>query len=111
MTIDTAFNRFPSLTTNRLILRYIQLADAEDLFATFSDEEAMKFYGNEPIRSVDETREWIEYIKARYGRNEIIGWGITRKAKTARSGRVVSITSTQIFIAPKQAMHSIELSG
>jgi len=43
MTIDAAFTRFPSLTTNRLILRYIQLADAEDLFATFSDEEAMQF--------------------------------------------------------------------
>jgi len=86
MTIDAAFTRFPSLTTNRLVLRHILLADAEDLFATFSDEEAMQFYGHEPHRSVDETREWIEYIQARYGRREIIRWGITRKGEDRAIG-------------------------
>ncbi len=40
MTIDAAFTYFPSLTTNRLLLREIQPTDAEALFATFSDEEA-----------------------------------------------------------------------
>jgi [ribosomal protein S5]-alanine N-acetyltransferase len=43
MTIDAAFTGFPSLTTNQLFLRQIQPTDIEDLFATFSDEEAMQF--------------------------------------------------------------------
>src|SRR5216684_718860 len=47
MTIDAAFTGFPSLTTNRLFLRQIQPTDTEDLFATFSDEEAMQFYEHE----------------------------------------------------------------
>jgi RimJ/RimL family protein N-acetyltransferase len=81
MNIDAAFTRFPSLTTNRLFLRHIQLADAEDLYKTFSDEEAMQFYGHEPHRSVDETREWIEHIQARYSRHETIRWGIARKGE------------------------------
>jgi [ribosomal protein S5]-alanine N-acetyltransferase len=49
MTIDAAFTHFPSLSTNRLVLRQIQPQDAEHLFATFSDEEAMQFYGHERI--------------------------------------------------------------
>lgn len=81
MTIEAAFTRFPSLTTNRLFLRQIQPEDAEDLFATFSDEEAMQFYGHEPHRSVDETHALIEQIQARYARREAIRWGITLKGE------------------------------
>ena len=79
MTIDTAFTRFPSLTTNRLHLRQIQPEDAEAIFATFSDEEAMQFYGHEPHRSLDETRRSIEQTQTRYVRRETIRWGITLK--------------------------------
>ena len=77
MTIDAAFTHFPSLTTNRLLLRQIQPQDAEALFATFSDEEAMQFYGHEPHRSLDDTHALIEQIQARYARREAIRWGIT----------------------------------
>jgi len=46
MTLDAAFTHFPSLTTNRLLLRQIQLNDAEALFPIFSDAEAMQFVIN-----------------------------------------------------------------
>lgn len=81
MTIDTAFTHFPSLTTNRLQLRQIQSRDAEALFALFSDEETMRFYGHEPHRSLDETRASIEQAQARYTRREAIRWGITLRGK------------------------------
>jgi RimJ/RimL family protein N-acetyltransferase len=81
MTIDAAFTHFPSLTTNRLFLRQIQPQDAEDLFATLSDEEAMQFYGHEPHRAVDETHALIEQIQARYARREAIRWGVTLKGE------------------------------
>jgi [ribosomal protein S5]-alanine N-acetyltransferase len=81
MTIDAAFTDFPSLATNRLFLRHIQPGDAEDLYAIFSDEEAMQFYGHEPHRSVDETHALIEQIQARYGRREAIRWGVTLKGE------------------------------
>jgi len=79
MTIDAAFTRFPSLTTNLLQLRQIQPSDAEALFALFSDEDTMQFYGHEPHRSLDETRQLIEQTQARYARREAIRWGITFK--------------------------------
>ena len=81
MTIDAAFIDFPSLTTKRLRLRQIQPNDAEALFAIFSDEEAMQFYGHEPHRSLDETRVSIEQIQARYTWREAIRWGITLKGE------------------------------
>ena len=81
MTIDAAFTHFPSLSTSRLFLRYIQTPDAEDLFATLSDEEAMQFYGHEPHRSVEETHELIEQIQECYTRREAIRWGVTLKGE------------------------------
>ncbi|MGO8946712.1 MAG: GNAT family N-acetyltransferase [Ktedonobacterales bacterium] len=81
MTIDAAFTHFPSLTTNRLQLRQIQPSDTEALFALFSDEETMRFYGQEPHRSLDETRESIEQTQTHYAQREAIRWGIGLKVE------------------------------
>lgn len=79
MTIDAAFTNFPSLTTNHLLLRNILPGDTEGLFAILSDQEAMEFYGNEPHQSLDNTKELINQIQARYDRKEALRWGITLK--------------------------------
>lgn len=81
MTIDVAFTRFPTLTTKRLLLRQIEMKDAQTLFAIFSDEEAMQFYGHEPHRSLEETCRSIEQTQTRYARREAIRWGITLKGE------------------------------
>ena len=77
MSIESAFAHFPSLTTDRLHLREIVSEDAEALFSTLSDEEAMRFYGHAPHRTLDDSRELIRQIHARYVRKEAIRWGIT----------------------------------
>jgi ribosomal-protein-alanine N-acetyltransferase len=77
MAIDDAFSRFPSLSTNRLLLRHIVPGDAEALFAILSDDEAMEFYGSEPHRSLDETKDMIRRMEERYTRKEALRWGIT----------------------------------
>ena len=77
MTIDAAFTHFPSLTTNRLLLRQIQPHDAEALFAILSDEESMEFYGHEPHQYLDETKDVIAQIEERYARKEALRWCIT----------------------------------
>ena len=77
MTIGAAFTHFPSLTTNRLLLRQIRPEDAEALFATFSDEEVMAFYGREPHQSLADSQELIRRIQVGYARSESIYWGIT----------------------------------
>ena len=77
MTIDTAFTRFPSLATDRLLLRQIQPGDTEALFAILSDRQVTEFYGHEPHQSLDDTQELIRQIQARYARREALRWGIT----------------------------------
>ena len=64
------FTEFPCLKTERLLLRRIEPEDAEALFATFSDEEVMEFYGHLPHRSLDDSRELIRQQQAWYARRE-----------------------------------------
>jgi ribosomal-protein-alanine N-acetyltransferase len=80
MTIETAFTHFPSLATNRLQLRHIQPSYAEALFALYSDEETMQFYG-EPHRSLDDTLQALAHTQARFVQHEEIRWGITLKGE------------------------------
>jgi ribosomal-protein-alanine N-acetyltransferase len=81
MSIDTIFTSFPVLETERLILRQIQLSDAESVYVTFSDEAVMEFYGEMPHRSVEESRDLIRRQQQWYARREGIRWGITRKGE------------------------------
>ncbi len=73
------FTAFPVIETPRLILRQIQPEDAEALFATFSDEDVMEFYGDLPHKSVEDSRELIRMQHEWYARRQGIRWGITRR--------------------------------
>ena len=81
MSVDAMFTTFPNLTTRRLLLRQIQLTDAEDLFATFADEEVMEFYGHLPHKSVEDSRALIRQQHNWYAQREGIRWGITLKGE------------------------------
>lgn len=79
MTIDDVFTRFPRIETPHLILRQIEMSDAEAIFATFSEEAVMEFYGDLPHRSLEDSRELIRMQHVWYAQREGIRWGITRK--------------------------------
>jgi [ribosomal protein S5]-alanine N-acetyltransferase len=81
MIIDTSFTHFPSINTDRLLLRKIQPGDAEALFTILSDEEVMQFYGHEPHRSLDDTRELIKQMHTDYANQKALRWGITLKGE------------------------------
>jgi ribosomal-protein-alanine N-acetyltransferase len=81
MNIQTMFTTFPTFTTNRLLLRQIQVNDAQDLFTTFSDESVMEFYGHLPHRSIDESVELIRQQHAWYAEQAGIRWGITLRGE------------------------------
>jgi [ribosomal protein S5]-alanine N-acetyltransferase len=51
---------FPTLETDRLILREITPGDAPELFAIHGDAEAMKWFGNDPLDSIDGALKLIE---------------------------------------------------
>ena len=78
--IKTAFTRFPILTTDRLRLRQVQPSDAEALFAIRSDPEVAYPYGQEPHKTIDDTRALIQRLQSSYDRQESILWCVTLKA-------------------------------
>ena len=75
------------LETDRLLLREIRLSDAEDMFRLDSSPNVVKYLGNNPVKSIEESITLIEMIRNQYiqngiGRfavvlkesNEFIGW-------------------------------------
>lgn len=76
------------LETERLILRPLTLEDTNGMFALNSNPEVQKHVGNQPIKTIAEAKENIEFILQQYvengvGRlaiiekesNEFLGWG------------------------------------
>jgi [ribosomal protein S5]-alanine N-acetyltransferase len=77
MTIDSAFTRFPTLTTSRLHLRQMRREDGEALFAIKSNLEVTRQYGQEPHRTLADTLGWIDRLQAGYERRDTLAWGLT----------------------------------
>jgi [ribosomal protein S5]-alanine N-acetyltransferase len=102
LSIDAAFTDFPTLTTERLLLRKIQMEDAETLFAIFSDEEVMKLQGDPPHVSLDDTQSSIERIQIRYHNREGIRWGITLQGQD-------TVIGTGSFHSLNEAHHYVEV--
>lgn len=75
------------IETDRLILRELQLSDADALFEMDNNPNVHLYLGNEPVQSIDKVHEYIksiqnQYIKNGIGRfavvlketNEVMGW-------------------------------------
>ena len=53
MPLTSPWPIFPTLETERLILREIVSTDVEDIFGIFSDPETMEYWSCRPFTSVD----------------------------------------------------------
>ena len=67
------------IETDRLILRDIEEYDAEGIFALDSDPEVHEFLGKNPITTMEQAREVIDYIKNQYKVNGIGRWAVVDK--------------------------------
>lgn len=85
------------IETNRLILREIEESDIQGIFELDSDPEVHKYLGKKPIKSLQESKAIIRYIRKQYeeagiGRwavidkmtNEFIGWSGLKYEKEVR---------------------------
>ncbi len=81
MSIEDAFTHFPTLTTDRLVLRQLRSTDAEALFALRSDPVGMEFFGQEPHQSIEETHKLIQRLQIYYERRDSLFWCTTLKGE------------------------------
>jgi ribosomal-protein-alanine N-acetyltransferase len=71
---------FPTISTERLILRETVVADADDIFLFRGDREVQK-YNTRPMRDVAEATALVHTMRAWYATHQAIQWGITVKGE------------------------------
>ncbi|MGD9100459.1 MAG: GNAT family N-acetyltransferase [Anaerolineae bacterium] len=90
MSIDSAFQTFPRLETENLILREIWPADVKAVFDILSDDEVTRFYDDDPFTNVSQASELVEYWTTSFASNRCIRWGIVRKSGvTVSDGAII----------------------
>jgi [ribosomal protein S5]-alanine N-acetyltransferase len=67
------------IETDRLILRELQLSDAEPFFAMDSNPNVHKYLWNKPVQKIEETIEIIEFVRKQYSDNGIGRFAIISK--------------------------------
>ncbi|MBU3143993.1 GNAT family N-acetyltransferase [Clostridium sp. CF012] len=70
---------FPQIETKRLILKEISVKDCNYLFEIFSDEEVLKYYDIEPLKTLEEANNLIQLFCRRFKNKKGIRWGIHLK--------------------------------
>ncbi|MBU7592835.1 GNAT family N-acetyltransferase [Metabacillus halosaccharovorans] len=70
---------FPTLETNRLVLREISKVDAEGIFACFSNDNVTRYYGQETLENILQAEALIDFFANSYKEKRGIRWGIEIK--------------------------------
>ncbi|MFD4931638.1 GNAT family N-acetyltransferase [Peribacillus butanolivorans] len=79
MKVKDIYGQLPTLETERLIMRKINMKDAEDMYAYASDSEVSRFVTWEPHRSLSDTKDYIQFVLQNYEDNKLAPWGIEYK--------------------------------
>ena len=79
------FSPFPTLFTDRLILRELTLADASSILRLRSNEEVMKYINRPLIKTLEEAESWIGLIVSALQKGDGITWGIAFRESPAKS--------------------------
>jgi len=74
LSLREGFAKLQTFTTQRLKVRPMALADAEDYFEIKSDPMVTEQYGAEPETSIDRTRRWVEDRIANREKREGMFW-------------------------------------
>lgn len=81
--INTNFNTFPILTTERLTLRQLSIDDQQNIFALRSDTEINKYLEREPSKTIEDAINFINKVNDNIQKSNSLYWAITlTKTKT-----------------------------
>lgn len=74
--LAAAFARFPTLTTDRCLLRAITPADTAALFELESDPQVTRYLGRAPMPSLEATARRIESFRTQFDTRQALQWGV-----------------------------------
>lgn len=69
----------PVIETPRVRLRWLEARDVDDLFATFSDPEAMRYWSRPPQRDRAESELLLAQIHDCFARRSLFQWGVAKR--------------------------------
>ena len=75
-TIYHIFSRIPQLETDRLILRRLQLNDAEDMHEYAHRADVTRHLTWDPHPNIAYTREYLAYVSAHYAAGDFHDWAV-----------------------------------
>ena len=77
--LEIKFDPFPTLESERLVLRKITPADVDEVFAIRSDAQTMKYIPRPLAKTKDDALEHINVVNKAIEDNAGINWGISFK--------------------------------
>ncbi len=75
----TVFHTLPTLKTERLLLRKLQVSDAEALFDYASDPKVARWTTWDPHESLDDSKAFLSSVIEAYQNNKPSPWGVILK--------------------------------
>ncbi len=79
---------FPQVETERLRLRELTRKDAGQVFACFSKEQVIRYYGQEAMRNLEEAEALIDFFARSFQEGRGMRWGIERKGTSGIIGTI-----------------------
>ncbi len=79
---------FPTLETERLVLREISKDDAEGIFACFSNENVTRYYGQDNLENIEQAEAFVYFFANSYKEKRGIRWGIEIKGTQGIIGTI-----------------------
>lgn len=79
---------FPTLETERLLLREINNKDVEGIFSSLSNDEVTRFYGQDSLRDIKEAEKIVDLFAKNYIEKRGIRWAIERKSDKGIIGTI-----------------------
>jgi ribosomal-protein-alanine N-acetyltransferase len=82
------FNPFPTLTSERLLLREVVPNDVNEIFFLRSNKTVLKFINMPLATATEQAAQWIERITVAHKNNISINWGISLKEDSKIIGNI-----------------------
>lgn len=73
------FTHFPTLATERLMLREMTPDDVNALLKHFGNPEVVKFIAMQPIKTIEQANEWLKWMGGFFAAKDGLRWGITQQ--------------------------------
>ena len=86
--LNRTFTSFPILTTERLTLRQLVIADEQEIFTLRSDGEINKYLDRQVSNTIDDARNFINKVNENINKNDSLYWAITLSDKNILVGTI-----------------------